>query len=109
MTAPKPPRLLRDGGTGVDAIAAMSDELALGGLRVAHRLGITVPTQLAVTGWDDGGAAAATGLTTIAQSLREQGELCARFVIEPSTARTRTTPSWRLITRDSTRTQPTTR
>ena len=39
-----------EGGTGVDAIAAMSDELALGVLQAARRLGIDVPAQLAVTG-----------------------------------------------------------
>ena len=98
-------RLLQDGGTDVDAIAAMSDELALGALQAAQHLGIAVPARLAVTGWDDSPSAASAGLTTIAQSLREQGELCARSVIEPVTAKTRTSPSWQLITRASTRTQ----
>jgi DNA-binding LacI/PurR family transcriptional regulator len=101
-------RLLQDGRTGVDAIAAMSDELALGVLQAARHLGITVPEQLAVTGWDDGAAAASAGLTTIAQSLREQGELCARSVIEPATATTRASASWQLRTRRSTRGQPAT-
>jgi DNA-binding LacI/PurR family transcriptional regulator len=90
----------------VDAVAAMSDVLALGVLAAARRLGTTVPAQLAVTGWDDGPAAAAAGLTTIAQSLREQGELCARTVVEPGTAPTRTAPPWHLVTRASTRGRP---
>jgi DNA-binding LacI/PurR family transcriptional regulator len=94
-------RLLRDGGA-VDAVAAMSDELALGVLRAADRLGITVPARLAVTGWDDSAAAEAAGLTTVAQSLREQGELCARAVVEPD-APVAHRPPWRLITRTSTR------
>ncbi len=98
-------RLLQDGDAGVDAIAAMSDELAVGVLHAARRLGITVPAQLAVTGWDDGATAASAGLTTIAQSLREQGELCARCVVEPDTATTRTSSSWQLVVRVSTRTQ----
>jgi hypothetical protein len=77
--------------------------LAFGVLQAARYLGTTVPAQLAVTGWDDSAAAAAAGLTTIAQSLRDQGELCARSVVEPATtAPTRTTPSWRLVTRAST-------
>ncbi len=100
-------RLLRDDDTGVDAIAAMSDELALGVLNAARRLGIEVPGRLAVTGWDDSAAAASARLTTIAQSLRAQGELCARSVIEPQIATARTTPAWQLVTRGSTRTPPT--
>ena len=91
-------RLLQ-GDTGVDAIAAMSDELALGVLAAAHRLGTDVPAQLAVTGWDDSGAAASARLTTVAQSLREQGELCARSVIEPDIAAARPAPSWQLVIR----------
>ena len=94
---------LLDGDTPVDAIAAMSDELALGVLQAARRLGMDVPAQLAVTGWDDSTSAASAGLTTIAQSLREQGELCARFVIEPDDTTARPAPSWQLIIRDSTR------
>jgi DNA-binding LacI/PurR family transcriptional regulator len=94
-------RLLRDGGA-VDAVAAMSDELALGVLRAADRLGITVPARLAVTGWDDSAAAEAAGLTTVAQSLREQGELCARAVVEPDSP-VASRPPWQLVTRASTR------
>ena len=98
-------RLLQDDGTDVDAIAAMSDELALGVLHAARHLGIDVPAQLAVTGWDDSAAAASAGLTTIAQSLRAQGELCARSVIEPDSATARAAPGWRLVMRESTRTR----
>jgi DNA-binding LacI/PurR family transcriptional regulator len=100
--------LLQKGSTGVDAVAAMSDELAFGVLQAAQRLGVDVPAKLAVTGWDDSAAAASAGLTTIAQSLRDQGELCARSVVEPGTTTTRGEPSWRLVTRVSTRTQPAT-
>ena len=93
----------RDGGPGVDAVAAMSDEMALGVLHAARSLGTAVPSGLAVTGWDDSASAAAAGLTTVAHSLREQGELCARAVLEPCSATVRTAPSWRLVTRASTR------
>jgi DNA-binding LacI/PurR family transcriptional regulator len=93
----------RDGGPGVDAVAAMSDEMALGVLEAARSLGTAVPARLAVTGWDDSASAAAAGLTTVAHSLREQGELCARAVLEPCSATVRTAPSWRLVTRASTR------
>ena len=90
------------GDTRVDAVAAMSDELALGVLASARHLGLDVPGRLAVTGWDDSAAAAGAGLTTVAQSLREQGELCARAVVEPGPV-PREQPAWRLVTRASTR------
>jgi DNA-binding LacI/PurR family transcriptional regulator len=93
-------RLLQDDDAGVDAIAAMSDELALGVLRAARRLGVDVPARLAVTGWDDGPAAASADLTTVQQSLREQGELCARAVVEPGS--TSAAPTWQLVIRGST-------
>jgi len=47
--------------------------------------------------------AASAGLTTIAQSLRDQGERCARFVVESDTTTTGTPPSWELVTRESSR------
>jgi DNA-binding LacI/PurR family transcriptional regulator len=81
-----------------DAIAAMSDELALGVLRAAAHLGVDV----AVTGWDDSDAAASAGLTTIAQSLREQGTRCARLALgEPAADEV----EWHLVRRNSTRIQ----
>jgi DNA-binding LacI/PurR family transcriptional regulator len=64
-----------------DAIAAMSDELALGALRAAARTGRCVPQVVAITGWDDSDAAAPAGLTTLRQSLRDQGSRCARVVL----------------------------
>jgi hypothetical protein len=69
----------------------------------AERRVIAVHLQVAVTGWDDGPAAAAAGLTTIAHSLRERGEFCARSVVEPDRATVRSSPSWRLVIRESTR------
>ncbi|WP_197029113.1 LacI family DNA-binding transcriptional regulator [Blastococcus sp. URHD0036] len=84
-----------------DAIAAMSDELALGALRAAAGAGVDVPADLAVTGWDDGDAAAAVGLTTVSQSLREQGALCARIALGgPAPG---TPPAWQVVVRSTTR------
>lgn len=97
-------RLLADPGTPVDAVAAMSDEIALGVLRAAARLDLEIPAQLAVTGWDDTPAAALAGLSTVAQSLREQGEMCARIVVEQR--KTATSPRWHLVERSSTRNRP---
>src|SRR4051794_39824449 len=64
-----------------DAIAAMSDELALGALRAAERAGIAVPGALSITGWDDSDAAGPAGLTTLAQSLHDQGVRCAQLAL----------------------------
>ena len=86
-----------------DAIAAMSDELALGALRAAALSRVPVPDRLAVTGWDDTEAAAPAGLTTVAQSLHDQGARCARLALgAPSTGVHEAT--WRIVRRASTRT-----
>lgn len=44
-----------------DAIAAMSEELALGALRAAQRAGIPIPAALSIRGWDDSEAVAPAG------------------------------------------------
>ena len=87
-----------------DAIAAMSDELALGALRAAARAGRGVPDAVAITGWDDSDAAAPAGLTTLRQSLRDQGERCARIALgHPQPAAAQDPPGWRVVRRTSTR------
>lgn len=84
-----------------DAIAAMSDEQAAGAVRAAHAAGRRIPDDLAVTGWDDAAVAAQLGLTTVAQSLREQGAACAQAALgqEPNPH----TDSWAIVRRESTR------
>ena len=92
------------GGDPPDAIAAMSDELALGALSAAARSGRTVPGAVAITGWDDSDAAARAGLTTLRQSLRDQGKRCARIVLGHSPLPAgQGPPSWQVIPRTSTR------
>ena len=85
-----------------DAIAAMSDELALGALRAAARCGLKVPRDLAVSGWDDSDAAAPAQLTTLAQSLRDQGVACARAALGHPEA-SMATEEWRVVVRSTTR------
>lgn len=68
---------LLGGSAPPDAIAAMSDEQAAGVLKAAAGGRYHVPADLAVTGWDDAPAARELGITTVAQSLREQGTACA--------------------------------
>ncbi|MFI8566147.1 LacI family DNA-binding transcriptional regulator [Rhodococcus sp. NPDC078407] len=72
-------KLLQD--NAIDTLLVMSDELALGTLDAAAASGIDIPSTLAVTGWDDSDAAAAAGLTTVAQSLFDQGRSAARWVL----------------------------
>jgi DNA-binding LacI/PurR family transcriptional regulator len=55
------------------AIFAASDVQALGVLEAAQALGLRVPADLAVIGFDDIELAAVVGLTTVRQALRESG------------------------------------
>ena len=56
------------------AIVASSDVQALGALDAATQLGVNVPTDLSVTGYDDIDLAAYSGLSTIRQPLENSGE-----------------------------------
>jgi DNA-binding LacI/PurR family transcriptional regulator len=77
LNAPEPP----------EAIAAMSDELALGALRAAP--------NVAITGWDGSDAAVEAGLTTVWQSLHDQGAECARIALgRPPSG---DPPAWRIV------------
>jgi len=91
------------GGDPPDAIAAMSDELALGALRAAAQAGRGVPGTVAVTGWDDSDTAAHAGLTTVWQSLRDQGRRCARIALGHHPPADQDRPAWHVIERTSTR------
>jgi DNA-binding LacI/PurR family transcriptional regulator len=88
----------------VDALAAMSDELALGALLAAREVGVSVPDQLAVAGWDDTPAAAPAGLTTVRQNLREQGARCARIALgEADSSPADSREHWTIVRRGSSR------
>ena len=84
-----------------DAIVAMSDQQAIGVIRAARAAGCDIPGELALTGWDDVPAAEELGLTTVAQSLRDQGMACAHAALgdEPAPFAT----AWSVVRRSSTR------
>jgi DNA-binding LacI/PurR family transcriptional regulator len=84
-----------------DAIAAMSDQQAAGVVRAARAAGRVIADDVAVTGWDDAAVAAQLGLTTVAQSLRDQGAACAHSALgqKPSSQ----AAPWSIVRRDSTR------
>ena len=84
-----------------DAIMAMSDELAFGALTAARERNVAVPERLSITGWDGSGAATLAGLTTIEQSLYDQGRALTRAVLDPSLSIPE--PEWSLVRRSSTR------
>lgn len=94
-------RLLTDAEVPVDAALCMSDELAFGVMEAAGQHGRTVPDSLSVSGWDDGPGAAAQNLTTVQQSLYEQGRTCGQIAAGLTPAHLQA--SWSVIERNSTR------
>lgn len=71
LTGPHPPT----------AIFAASDTQALGVLSAARDLGLAVPTDLTVVGYDDIAIAEPIGLTTIRQHLFESGRAGAELLL----------------------------
>jgi len=63
------------------AVFAASDAQALGVLEAARILGIRVPEELSVVGFDDVEVAAYTGLTTVRQPLYESGSHGAELLL----------------------------
>jgi DNA-binding LacI/PurR family transcriptional regulator len=77
----------------LDAVAAMSDVLALGARRETS-------ASLRVSGWDDSDVAREHRLTTVAQSMREQGASCATAALGGPAPDHH--DAWRLVRRGST-------
>jgi DNA-binding LacI/PurR family transcriptional regulator len=63
------------------AIFAATDFQALGVLKAANHLGVKVPKELAVIGFDDLDMAEYADLTTVAQHLDESGRLAVELLI----------------------------
>ena len=63
------------------AVFAASDVQAFGVLDAAARAGLTVPDDLSVIGFDDIELAAAIGLTTVRQPLRDSGRAGAHLLL----------------------------
>jgi DNA-binding LacI/PurR family transcriptional regulator len=66
------------------AILAMSDVFAVGALQAAAELGVAVPADLSLVGFDDSPAAAMANppLTTVAQPHEEKGRLAAEWLVD---------------------------
>ena len=67
------------------AVFCHSDEIALGALRTLRRAGVSVPQQISIIGVDDHPSAELTDLTTVAQPVRDQGQIAARKVLRQLT------------------------
>ncbi|MCW2863953.1 MAG: LacI family transcriptional regulator [Actinoallomurus sp.] len=65
----------------VTAVFAASDTLAAGVMRAAHELGLAVPADVAVVGFDDGELAEALDLTTVRQPLEESGRTAMELLL----------------------------
>jgi DNA-binding LacI/PurR family transcriptional regulator len=97
-------------------VLAMSDELAVGALAAARELDLRVPHDVSIVGWDDSasGRASDPALTTIGQSLHDQGRMCARLLVSAIRGEIADDDlvhlaPWHLIARDSTGPPPPTR
>ncbi|MTV24135.1 LacI family DNA-binding transcriptional regulator [Nitriliruptoraceae bacterium ZYF776] len=62
------------------AVVCLSDVLALGALDAAAELGLRVPEDLSVTGFDDVVEADAAGLTTVRQPAEDKGRAAAALL-----------------------------
>jgi DNA-binding LacI/PurR family transcriptional regulator len=74
--------LLADTRTRPTAVVATCDEVAIGTMIAARRLGIRVPTDLSVVGIDDHEYADMFGLTTLEQVPREQGAAAVDLLLQ---------------------------
>jgi len=96
---------------GIEAVFASNDQMAQGALQVARRLGLDVPGDVAVVGFDDIPEAAyfCPPLTTVRQDVKALGALAVERIYSMISARQReevyqTGVSWlvpRLIVRES--------
>ncbi|MGX5680697.1 LacI family DNA-binding transcriptional regulator [Schumannella luteola] len=70
------------------AIVAFSDIIALGVLDAARELGVSVPGEVSVSGFDDLAEAswANPSLTTVRQPIESKGRLAAEFLVESISA-----------------------
>jgi LacI family transcriptional regulator len=90
------------------AIFAFNDNMAVGVLQAARELGVRVPEDVSVAGFDDAEAASITvpQLTTVRQPLREMGrvgaEILYRLIDGQPVDVTRIELSTRLVVREST-------
>src|SRR5438552_2876920 len=99
-------------GARPTAVLAASDIMAIGAMRAAKRLGLRVPADLEVIGFDDIPLAAASdpALTTVHQPIAEKGRVATRLLIrelDEGGPRERIVLPTELLLRESTRAEST--
>jgi DNA-binding LacI/PurR family transcriptional regulator len=87
------------------ALLCATDVLAFGAMRAARELGLDVPGDVSITGFDDVPQAASADLTTVRQPLVEKGREAGRLLMEQHTEREVVLPL-ELVTRGSTAPPP---
>jgi DNA-binding LacI/PurR family transcriptional regulator len=87
------------------ALLCSTDVLAFGAMRAARELGLDVPGDVSITGFDDVPEAAIADLTTVRQPLIEKGREAGRLLMEQNTEREVVLPL-ELVTRGSTAPPP---
>jgi LacI family transcriptional regulator len=77
-------KTLLEQDTDITALFAASDELAIGAISAAYHLGIKVPDELSIIGYDNLSIAemSVPPLTSVAQPLPEMGEMAAKMIFE---------------------------
>jgi LacI family transcriptional regulator len=95
---------LLEKGFGADALICTTDQIAMGALHALHDAGVSVPEQIAVTGFDDIPAAAQfiQPITTIRQPLEEMVRQAFLAIVEPGNPQIIELPG-RLIVRETAR------
>jgi DNA-binding LacI/PurR family transcriptional regulator len=95
---------LLEADTGITAVLATSDILALGALAAARERDLRVPEDLSVTGFDGIPQAEQAGLTTVRQPMTGKGQAAANLLasaVERGSPRTVCLPT-ELVTGDTT-------
>ena len=64
------------------AVFVMADEMAVGAMQVASDLGLRIPDDLSIVGFDDHDLAEFLGLTTVRQDVPAQGRAAAGWLLE---------------------------
>lgn len=84
------------------AIVGLSDVLAIGVLAAMDEQGLVAPVDISVCGFDDVAAAAAAGLTTVRQPIRERGRAIGRLLVDPAATPRQLTLDIELVVRGTT-------
>lgn len=64
------------------AVFALSDEMAIGALKMVRDMNLRVPQDLSIVGFDDNEVSEYVGLTTIRQPVADYGEHAAKQIIQ---------------------------